>query len=84
MLFDLGNTLAAYYRREEFGPILERSVSRTRDQLMSAGLNVVALEVAMERAARREPRSGRLSVRSDGGSAGSDFRSLGSAEGRVE
>ena len=51
VLFDLGNTLAAYYRREDFGPILERAVSRTRAKLQSAGLEVVALDVAMERAA---------------------------------
>ena len=51
VLFDLGNTLAAYYRREEFGPILERSVTRTREQLLSAGASVVALDVAMQRAA---------------------------------
>ena len=51
VLFDLGNTLAAYYRREDFGPILERAVSRTRAKLQSAGLQVVALDVAMQRAA---------------------------------
>jgi hypothetical protein len=50
VLFDLGNTLVAYYRREEFGPILERAVARTRDQLQFAGLDVVDLDVAMERA----------------------------------
>jgi putative hydrolase of the HAD superfamily len=50
VLFDFGNTLAAYYRREEFGPILERAVARTREQLQVAGLDVVDLDVAMERA----------------------------------
>jgi putative hydrolase of the HAD superfamily len=51
VLFDLGNTLAAYYRREEFAPILERAVAQTRSLLHSAGLDVVALEVATQRAA---------------------------------
>jgi hypothetical protein len=30
VLFDLGNTLAAYYRRDEFQPILERALDNVR------------------------------------------------------
>lgn len=50
ILFDLGNTLAAYYRREEFPPILERCVARVRDRLQSEGIETVPLSVAVERA----------------------------------
>lgn len=50
VLFDLGNTLAAYYRREEFAPILERAIARTLAQVRAAGLEGVAHDVAMMRA----------------------------------
>ena len=50
VLFDLGNTLAAYYRREEFPPILERSIARTLAQVRAAGLPGVAHDVALARA----------------------------------
>lgn len=50
VMFDLGNTLAAYYRREDFLPILERAVARTLARLRAAGIANVTQEVAMERA----------------------------------
>jgi putative hydrolase of the HAD superfamily len=50
VLFDLGNTLAAYYRRDEFQPILERAVARTSAQLRAAGFEGVSLDLAMSRA----------------------------------
>jgi putative hydrolase of the HAD superfamily len=51
VLFDLGNTLAAYYRRDEFAPILERAVVAARDYLLAAGHPVAGLEAALTRAA---------------------------------
>jgi putative hydrolase of the HAD superfamily len=50
VLFDLGNTLAAYYGREEFGPILERAVDGVRKHLLAAGREVVSFDVALARA----------------------------------
>ena len=50
VLFDLGHTLAEYYRREEFAPILERAVARTLARLRAAGLGGMAHDVAMARA----------------------------------
>lgn len=51
VLFDLGNTLAEYYRRDEFAPIVERAIARTLAQLRAAGLAGMAPDVAMARAA---------------------------------
>jgi putative hydrolase of the HAD superfamily len=51
VLFDLGNTLAAYYRRDEFAPILERAVAAVRDHLLAAGHRAAELKPALERAA---------------------------------
>ena len=50
VLFDVGNTLAAYYRREEFLPILDRAVARTSARLRAAGFEGVPHDVAMSRA----------------------------------
>ena len=50
VLFDLGNTLAAYYRPEEFRPILERAVARTSARLRAAGFEQVSHDDAMLRA----------------------------------
>lgn len=50
VLFDLGNTLAAYYTREQFGPILERAVDGVRQHLLAAGRRVVPFDVALARA----------------------------------
>ena len=46
VLFDVGNTLAAYYRREEFLPILDRAVARTSARLRAAGFEGVPHVVA--------------------------------------
>lgn len=51
MLFDLGNTLAEYYRRDEFAPILQRAVAAARDHLLAAGHPAAELEPALARAA---------------------------------
>lgn len=50
VLFDFGNTLAEYYRREDFGPVLERCVALTRQRVQDSGRKVVAFETALERA----------------------------------
>lgn len=50
VLFDFGNTLAEYYRREEFGPVLERCVTLTRQRVQETGREAVTLELAIERA----------------------------------
>ena len=46
VLFDLGNTLVAYYRMDQFGPILERAVTNVADELRRRRLPVVPLEDA--------------------------------------
>lgn len=50
VLFDLGNTLAAYYRPDEFGPILERCVANVLELLRAAGTETVPQELALSRA----------------------------------
>ena len=50
ILFDLGNTLAAYYRREEFRPILERAVAKVWKELQSHGIKTVSYEKALQAA----------------------------------
>jgi putative hydrolase of the HAD superfamily len=50
VLFDLGNTLAAYYRSEEFGPILEAAIVGVLDELRSRGLAAVPFEAAISAA----------------------------------
>lgn len=50
VLFDFGNTLAEYYRREDFGPVLERCVTLTRQRVQETVRDVVNLETAMQRA----------------------------------
>jgi putative hydrolase of the HAD superfamily len=48
VLFDLGNTLAAYYRSEQFGPILEAAIAEVFDELRSyEGITHVTLEAAI-------------------------------------
>jgi HAD superfamily hydrolase (TIGR01509 family) len=51
VLFDLGNTLAAYYRREEFGPILERSIDKVLAELAQREVRTVDRRTALTRAA---------------------------------
>jgi putative hydrolase of the HAD superfamily len=50
VLFDLGNTLAAYYRRDEFLPLLDRAVARALARLRAAGFAGVPHDEAMRRA----------------------------------
>lgn len=38
ILFDLGNTLASYYTRDEFPPILRQSILEVRSELQQLGL----------------------------------------------
>ena len=46
VLFDLGNTLAAYYRREEFAPILESCVRGALAELDGQGLGALDFDAA--------------------------------------
>lgn len=52
VLFDLGNTLASYYRPEEFSPILEEAIADLVDELRKRGLLRVSLEEAITASAR--------------------------------
>jgi hypothetical protein len=47
VLFDLGNTLAAYYDTSEFRPILAEAIGAVRDELTRRGLCRVSEESAM-------------------------------------
>jgi len=47
VLFDLGNTLAAYYQRGEFGLILERSVRAVLFELAQRGIPAPNFDTAM-------------------------------------
>ena len=51
VLFDLGNTLAAYYRRDEFPPILERAVDNVLAELRARGIVTVDRDFALASAA---------------------------------
>ncbi len=44
VLFDLGNTLAAYYHASDFGPILTQAISAVRDELSRRGRCVSCLQ----------------------------------------
>lgn len=46
VLFDLGNTLAAYYHSEQFQPILKAAITDLLSELESRGLSCVPLDVA--------------------------------------
>jgi len=50
VLFDLGNTLAAYYRPEEFRPILDVSIAGVLEELRSRGLTQVTMEAVISAA----------------------------------
>lgn len=50
ILFDLGNTLAAYYHADEFAPILQRSVDAVLAELATLGLATVPRELALRSA----------------------------------
>jgi len=51
VLFDLGNTLAAYYHASEFGPILADAIGAVSVELHRRGLGNVTREAALEAAA---------------------------------
>jgi putative hydrolase of the HAD superfamily len=55
ILFDLGNTLAAYYRAEQFDPILARCVQAALAELRRRGVRSPTFEAALT-AARAENR----------------------------
>jgi putative hydrolase of the HAD superfamily len=55
VLFDLGNTLAAYYRPDQFGPILEQSVESALAELGRQGIRAPDFNTALT-AAHRENR----------------------------
>jgi hypothetical protein len=50
VLFDLGNTLAAYYQRGEFRPILEGAISGVLGELRSRRLDAVSRDAAVVKA----------------------------------
>lgn len=50
LLFDLGNTLVAYYRKEEFAPVLQRAVESSRSVLQQHGVTLGSVDEAMQRA----------------------------------
>ena len=50
VLFDLGNTLAAYYHADEFGPILADAIGAVRDELRRRGSCDVPLGAALSAA----------------------------------
>jgi HAD superfamily hydrolase (TIGR01509 family) len=50
ILFDLGNTLAAYYRPAQFGPILEGCVRAVLEELRRRGIGTVDFDTAIDRA----------------------------------
>jgi putative hydrolase of the HAD superfamily len=50
VLFDLGNTLASYYRSDEFQPILAQAVDNVLRELRSRALATVTYESALESA----------------------------------
>lgn len=52
VLFDLGNTLAAYYHRGEFRPVLARAVAGTAARLRAAGIPTAAADTLLARALR--------------------------------
>jgi putative hydrolase of the HAD superfamily len=53
ILFDLGNTLAAYYRPAQFAPVLEASVRTVLVELQRRGIDTVDFDTAIG-SARRE------------------------------
>lgn len=47
VLFDFGNTLAAYYRKEDFRPILETGIRNAREVVQQRGLTHAGYECAV-------------------------------------
>ena len=50
VLFDLGNTLVAYYRTDQFQPILSAAIADIQAELANRGLSRVAFDEALARA----------------------------------
>jgi len=50
VLFDLGNTLAAYYHASDFQPILAQAIGEVRGELVSRGLCELSMEAALSAA----------------------------------
>jgi putative hydrolase of the HAD superfamily len=50
ILFDLGNTLAAYYRPAQFGPVMEAAVRSVLKELQDRQIGNVSFDVAIARA----------------------------------
>jgi putative hydrolase of the HAD superfamily len=50
VLFDLGNTLVAYYRKEEFAPVLASAVAAAIDLLEKHGIVTLHFDAAMQAA----------------------------------
>lgn len=50
VIFDLGNTLAAYYQAKDFQPIMEEAIVGVLDELRLRGLCRVSLETALSAA----------------------------------
>ena len=63
VLFDLGNTLVAYYERGEFPPILERCIDSVDDFLASRGPLFLSDDLIRERTADEDREAHDFSVR---------------------
>lgn len=50
ILFDLGNTLVSYYRRDQFAEILDQAIRRVNAELQTRGIASVAHDAAYARA----------------------------------
>jgi hypothetical protein len=62
VLFDLGNTLAAYYRRDEFRPILERAIFGAVEELRSRRIETVPYDAALQKALQENREAGDFRV----------------------
>jgi len=63
VLFDLGNTLVAYYQSQEFPGILSRSLDEVAACLSAAGASIPSMDVVRERAAAENHEAADLRVR---------------------
>jgi hypothetical protein len=63
VLFDLGNTPAAYYRSDQFQPILETAINAVLEELKSRIIPTVSAEMAIQSATaeNREAPDGQFS-----------------------
>jgi putative hydrolase of the HAD superfamily len=63
VLFDLGNTLAAYYHAEAFGPVLEACVRNVLDELSRHGRAGIGFEQALDAACAQNQEAADFRVR---------------------